>query len=470
MSSAADGRPPPLLAAFLSHRYESPEVNLYFQALTAAVATVVFRVDSGKAPDQARVGEATRRPTSTTRLERLIRDADVFVGVWPLPGEPTAGWRHEELAKAARYFRLELDMAARARKPGIVFTDKRYRDVLAPPAGIVQVRYDAQELTFGEAAPGWRKWGRSFATFAAECDRVIPRPSEDPVVEGRVGVLVGDHADLDVTAVVDRLLTDRVLEPVRLPLAMSPAFLRQVRRCDWVVADLSDPAVTVLATFLHGQAVPLLRLRAGAATAAAADGVLYGDLPVGYRKDVVVSDTEDQLRTLLDERLEAVTEEPVYLGDRASAERYFASAAQRDEPVFLSYAGEDEAQAAAVAVRLNRRFRDVFDYRDRERKSLPAGEPWMDTLYGKLSVSAVGVILHSGHYRDSGNCRDEERHLLDRYLQGKLKLLVIRVDDTPIPEQLKSIQYENLRSTDPAKIIDNFVNRLGPAAARPTAT
>jgi hypothetical protein len=58
--------------AFLSHRYKSPEVNEYFfDIFNAAAANPQFSVDRGTIA------------TSVTRLERLIRGADAFIGIYP---------------------------------------------------------------------------------------------------------------------------------------------------------------------------------------------------------------------------------------------------------------------------------------------------------------------------------------------------------------------------------------------------
>lgn len=62
----SDADRPETVSAFLSHKYGAPEVNLFFVELIATVAPIAFRVDLGKFR------------TSTTRLERMIRDADAF--------------------------------------------------------------------------------------------------------------------------------------------------------------------------------------------------------------------------------------------------------------------------------------------------------------------------------------------------------------------------------------------------------
>ncbi len=48
------------IKAFLSHRYKSPDVNLYFHELFAEVAEVRFEVDIGQLP------------TNVTRLEAIL--------------------------------------------------------------------------------------------------------------------------------------------------------------------------------------------------------------------------------------------------------------------------------------------------------------------------------------------------------------------------------------------------------------
>ena len=55
--------------AFLSHRYKSPRVNEYFFSLFKDIATPLFQVDEGT------------KATSVTRLERMVRDSDGFIGL-----------------------------------------------------------------------------------------------------------------------------------------------------------------------------------------------------------------------------------------------------------------------------------------------------------------------------------------------------------------------------------------------------
>src|SRR5262245_5356432 len=103
----------PTIKIFLSHSYKAPEINLYFFDLFSEAAELQFEVDDGVLA------------TSVTRLERAIRDADAFVGVYPFPG-PASVPSVDELRQASRYFRLELDIALRSRKPALVYCGRRY--------------------------------------------------------------------------------------------------------------------------------------------------------------------------------------------------------------------------------------------------------------------------------------------------------------------------------------------------------
>ena len=135
----------------MSHRYKSPEVNEYFFRLFAGLATPRFEVDKGTIA------------TSVTRLERLVRDADAFIGVYPSPSDtdPTI----DRLRAESRYFRVELDLADPAGKPAIALIDRRYGAVLRPPPAMIQVRFRAQEVVPDIGMPGEAEFKLRLAEF-----------------------------------------------------------------------------------------------------------------------------------------------------------------------------------------------------------------------------------------------------------------------------------------------------------------
>ena len=96
-------------------------MNEYFFSLFEGIGIPLFQVDEGI------------KTTCVTRLERMVRDGDGFIGLYPFPSEsdPNA----ENLREASRYFRLELDLAERAGKPAISFIDESYGAVVSNRAG-----------------------------------------------------------------------------------------------------------------------------------------------------------------------------------------------------------------------------------------------------------------------------------------------------------------------------------------------
>jgi len=450
MSSTSSSARPQVIGAFLSHSYGAPEVNLFFYELNSTIATITFRVDRGKFA------------TSTTRLERMIRDADAFVGVWPLPGEPNARWDRADLANQSRYFQLELGMAIRAHKPGIVFSDQRYGNLLHTPPGIERLTYDAQEISFSTNSPSWSLLRAKLKRYWRDLrPQLAGRPLNAPFHEGRVGVVFGRYDDVDAPRVAEEAISLQGLDSIRLPVTLNVACLNDLRRCDWVIVDITDPTIEAMTAFLYGQFIPVMRTRreTDQSPASAFEGVLFGDLTVGYRKDVTRWSTEPELRDGLRERLDVITQQAVLIGDQAAATDYFSSAAKRKELVFLSYAGEDAAIGEQFAAALLQHFPEVFHYRD--GSSLHIGEYWQDQIARKLSATAIGVILFSKHYGHSGYCMDEGRQLYDGFVNGRAKLLPVKLDETQVPRPLSGLQYARVRQQTPAEIVERFVRELG---------
>ena len=96
----------------------------------------------------------------------MVRHADAFIGIYPLPESPTERVTARQLRSASRYFRLELELATRARKPMAVFYDERFRAHLDLPTGIYQQAYDPQEVLSAGSTPSERRHLLAFASFA----------------------------------------------------------------------------------------------------------------------------------------------------------------------------------------------------------------------------------------------------------------------------------------------------------------
>src|SRR5580704_3603486 len=199
----------PTFRVFLSHRYKSPEVNKRFFELLTAYGAVQFEVDIGT------------KPTNFTRLERFVREADAFVGIYPFPGPDDGRPKAATAMRESRYFRLELDLAIRSGRPAIVFLDARYGTAMEIPQSIRQHRYDHHEIQ----GPGARRkesrlrsLTHDFCADVATMMRVTsnrPQPSSD-----RVGIVLPRRAEYSklLIARIDKQLGEISLTPVLSPV------------------------------------------------------------------------------------------------------------------------------------------------------------------------------------------------------------------------------------------------------------
>jgi hypothetical protein len=199
---------------FLSHKYKAPKVNEFFFKLCSDIRKFEFSVDEGTIA------------TNVTRLERLVRDADGFLAIYPFDDDGAGAPSLAELKEASKYFRLEMDLAARSKRPALVFTDTRFRGLLRAPAPMMQVNFDAQEVARANGdTPGTAGFRKKFAEF---CDHVEAwrtlRLIEawNPADSDQAGFLLprgntaGTYSASDLTAIQDAIRQSRY-EPVELP-------------------------------------------------------------------------------------------------------------------------------------------------------------------------------------------------------------------------------------------------------------
>ena len=144
------------IKVFLSHKYEAPSVNQYFFQLFSR-ANIQFEIDKGKFS------------TNVTRLERMIRDADGLLAIHPVDDDGNQMLSDPELADRSKYFRLELDLAARSRRPGIALIDQRFRGIIDVPAAMSREQFDIREIAGSGAKPSSSRFERTFSEF---CERV----------------------------------------------------------------------------------------------------------------------------------------------------------------------------------------------------------------------------------------------------------------------------------------------------------
>jgi hypothetical protein len=416
---------------FLSHKYGAPEVNLFFFGIMQECLHAHFEVDRGNF-------------TSVTRIERAVRGAETFVGIYALSGVGAPS--RAALLEESRYFRFELDIAVRCGKPGLLFVDQRYGN-LFPGFPAIEVKdFDRRELEAGLLAPRREEYKTAFVRLR---DRVLGERrlrlelGERRWQNARVGMLVPDYPEA-IRATIRSLLEDSSCDVVELrDWNLGLSFQTEARSLDWAILDIGQERSRWLAYYLHGSFVPLLRLRCvpegGSATT---EPFLFNAFEVGYPKDIVVWTQEDELRKGLEKRLARINTDEQLITNEQVALTYFQSAAQRDEVVFVSYSGKDRDQGKGIAAALKRRFKEVFDYRDDE--SLTAGIPWLPQIYDRLKGSKIGVLLLSDDYFNSDYCRGEAEFMVDKAMSAGMVIVPVRLKESvDIPPYLS--RYQNLR-------------------------
>jgi hypothetical protein len=245
-------------------------------------------------------------------------------------------------------------------------------------------------------------------------------------------------------------------DPVRIawPGCLDDRCLTQVESLDWVLTDIG-PAATAsgVAAWLEGRSLPLMRLlhrpdAAGSEAPSPLERTLYGAYEAGYPKDIVRWSTEEALRQELQRRLDRLYQEPRRIASIAEAQSYFAQAALRKDPIFISYSGEDVGRVERIASAFRRRFQSVFDYRD-GGQSIRAGDAWLEKIFSELERSAVAVLILSESYFKSDNCQHEARQIVAARDNKKMKLLPVKLEpgDLKLPPWLQDTQYLRLWDT-----------------------
>lgn len=446
---------PATLKVFLSHRYKSPEVNLYFFEIFHEFADVYFEVDVGK------------KPICMTRLERMIQNADAFVGIYPFPDPANEFPTLEKRLEASGYFRLEQELALRSCKPALVFYDKRYGSLLEGAPPMTTQRFDFNDLAGGADARR-QQHAFKFESFLREATAYSAFQStrlSDSARDNRVAILVPESAPdaPQQVQVIAEVLSAGGFEPrpVRWPPKIDRDFYLEMHAADWCVADIGEKALSAgISPFLHGRFLPTLRmLDARDAARSPIEKTLFGAFEVGYCEDILTWTDEESLREGLKTRIELIKAPVTRINSQQTADRYFRSAARRKEPVFLSYSGKDQMAATKIGNALRDRFQVVFDYKD--GKSITAGDSWIKVIYGTLATCKIGVPLYSHEYFASSNCMHEAEQMAIRKDQGKMFVcpLVVDLTNLKLPEWAESTQYATFSADqDAASAIDSLID------------
>lgn len=432
--------------SFLSHRYKSADVNLYFFDVFSRHAEVQFEVDVGSAP------------TCVTRLERMINQSDAFIGIYPFAGDPSKVPTKDELLNASKYFRLECDLAIRAGIPSLVFHDQRFGSLFKLPRHIRQESFDYQEVTGSGGSPTRKRFERVFESFHSEVSAAIELSSISDIKYSKttVGIFVPHstassqgYTDNDIE-LIQQTLRNKGFDSIAIipwPPVFDGNLFAVIEGLDFAIVDIGNEAMSSgMIGFLHGICVPCIRLLKGyidrkVLTRRASLMGMFGVVPVGYTKDIILWRDHKSLVYELNLRLDFIKAPVQRINTQQEATLYFQKAKQRNDTVFLSYSGEDYEIASKISQELKKRFQRVFDYRDGE--SIIPGEPWITEIFNKLSGSKLGIPLVSPSYLASGNCTHEAQEMIALRDAGKMAVIPLKLykEDIERPTWMRNRQY-----------------------------
>jgi TIR domain len=458
------------IKVFLSHKYEAPCVNQYFFQLFSST-NLQFEVDKGKFS------------TNVTRLERMIRDADAFMAIYPFDDDGAQEASNAELMERSKYFRLELEIATRSGKPGLILLDRRFRGIIDVPTSMLREQFDVREVTGDGAKPSATRFIKKFSEFVDLVKASVQYGLSSGDAAGQsdaVGILLPAGSGFygpDHMAMVSKAIAEAHYTPVplRWPATITAGWLSQIRSFNWIMLDVGpDSMSTGIPGFAHGAFIPTMRLMRVAGEEAAKpapmpDSSLYGGVEAGYWKDIARWWDAASLESELGKRLATLDAPTRRFNTLPDALAYFQEAAKRKERVFISYTGADEDETRELRLAFARKFQDVFDYRD--GKSIQPGQPWIEEISKSLARSPIAVLLLSSAYIASGHCQHEmnDAVALRDAKQTRLFPVKLKKDDPPeMPGPLSSTQYVRLYDYEsPDKMVDALIAALGQSPDSP---
>ena len=435
---------------FLSHKYMAPAVNRAFYGLLMREdRTIQFEVDQPRA-------DGRNLPTNVTRLERSIRDADGFVGIYPLPDDAPDSPDAEYLSSKSRYFRLEMDMADRAGIPAIIFYDHRLETTLGHSRHFLRVSFDPRTLPDSLPRKKLTQITQSVDDYYRWIDAafVLVSNGRRMETEGKqVGIALPNHDYSD--AVVEKiatLLKSNNWDPGNGRLPWPPCLQHHawsnLENYAWILVDGGiHSTLSGIVPYLHHAMIPLMRMKrlrpekSPIWPKGSIGHTLFGDIQAGYPKDEIRWKNENELLQGIRERLELLSHPRELIHDEREATRYFRRAAIRPERVFVSYAGKDADYATTLVDTLKHHFEHVFSYR--HPGELLPGEEWQERLIEELNEREIGVIIYSEAYEQSKYCDFERKKMVRQFIEGKMTLfpIVLTHDDPRPSDGLEGIQY-----------------------------
>jgi hypothetical protein len=133
--------------------------------------------------------------------------------------------------------------------------------------------------------------------------------------------------------------------------------------------------------------------------------------------------------------------------------------------VFISFNSRDEEFATALYRSLHERGVPVFY----APATLRLGQDAIAEINDALESCRIAIVIWSAGAKDSAWVNNEANYFTDRRNRGGLEIVIVRLDETPVPPLLRQLQrIDQAGPGDARRIADEIVGQLGPIAATGT--
>lgn len=451
---------PSLLSAYFSHSWSPADlpVNLHLWHLVSSSCHLLI--------DKPQPSSEDKRPYFISRIESVLRRADVFITCLPtLPQEKqktrnpaaTGDWRYH---LCSPYILFELRLAERLDLPRIVLYDRQSR--FQPPVNPApHVRYIGRRF---DELHALLASGRTDETLEIEIRQWLDwlerthSPRVDPV-SNRAAYLLADDTDPDTTSALIEAVDAEGFErpePLDKLFHTDAELYHTLRSLALLCVDVSRPEHLPLYHAAHSLMVPTIRLtRQDLPTDRTPPPdttlpLLLRGHPAGYQNDLISTGQTAQIFTRLQDRSRALSSNthPIIgmengsslLHERTYPTSHFVFLSHNERPDNRPLVDEIIRQCRTHGITL-------WEYHATNR----SGEVWLDNMSQALQKATHLVALLSPTYEMSEACRSEWDHALEH----KLPILpfFVRGRTTPAPElRSEKIAHESLLPDTPPNV------------------
>jgi len=271
----------------------------------------------------------------------MIFESDIFIGIFPLSSKLGISPAKSNIEKACRYFKLELDIASRQRKPTLCLLDNRYGNSFPISNFHYTVYYDSIEITSEGGFPNQEYFESKIQSFFNVINKKLDYETKLKSLKSDLGkIIIYCDEDNEVHSILkepnlsvlknsieELFLKDVVIK--NAPNTLNEKFYFDLKTIDFAIIDIAKNKN--LALVLQANGIPQLRINSDKKIS----NFLFGNFTVGYNKDIINEDNFNSLLKEFRERLLTISAPKTRINTFDEAVEYFKKASLRNEAIFV---------------------------------------------------------------------------------------------------------------------------------------